>query len=221
MLNQLSIKNVAVIDSLSVEFNGGVSVLTGETGAGKSIIIDSINMILGDRANKELVRYGTDKAVVQAVFDAPEEVCKILEDNDIDVDDGQIIITRQLTSEGKSTARINGMVVTLNVLREIADGLINIHGQHDNQALLTPAKHIAFLDAYAENDEYISQYKAILAKKREIEKKIKSLEMDEQEKMQKIDLLEYQVNEIKKASLVKGEEETLKNNVRYTQMLNR
>ncbi len=210
MLNQLSIKNVAVIDSLSVEFNGGVSVLTGETGAGKSIIIDSINMILGDRANKELVRYGTDKAVVQAVFDAPKEVCKILEDNDIDVDDGQIIITRQLTSEGKSTARINGMVVTLNVLREIADGLINIHGQHDNQALLTPAKHIAFLDAYAENDEYISQYKAILAKKREIEKKIKSLEMDEQEKMQKIDLLEYQVNEIKKASLVKGEEEDLK-----------
>ena len=210
MLNQLSIKNVAVIDSLSVEFNGGVSVLTGETGAGKSIIIDSINMILGDRANKELVRYGTDKAVVQAVFDAPQEVCKILEDNDIDVDDRQIIITRQLTSEGKSTARINGMVVTLNVLREIADGLINIHGQHDNQALLTPAKHIAFLDAYAENDEYISQYKAILAKKREIEKKIKSLEMDEQEKMQKIDLLEYQINEIKKASLVKGEYEELK-----------
>ncbi|MBQ8301494.1 MAG: AAA family ATPase, partial [Clostridia bacterium] len=194
MLNQLSIKNVAVIDSLSVEFNGGVSVLTGETGAGKSIIIDSINMILGDRANKELVRYGTDKAVVQAVFDAPEEVCKILEDNDIDVDDGQIIITRQLTSEGKSTARINGMVVTLNVLREIADGLINIHGQHDNHALLKPANHIAFLDTYAENDEYISQYKAILAKKREIEKKIKSLEMDEQEKMQKIDLLEYQIN---------------------------
>lgn len=210
MLNQLSIKNVAVIDSLSVEFNGGVSVLTGETGAGKSIIIDSINMILGDRANKELVRYGTEKAVVQAVFDAPEEVCKILENNDIDVDDGQIIITRQLTGEGKSTARINGMVVTLNILREISDRLINIHGQHDNQALLTPTKHIAFLDAYAENGEYISKYKAILATKREIEKKIKSLEMDEQEKMQKIDLLEYQISEIKKASLVKGEEEELK-----------
>lgn len=210
MINQLSIKNVAVIDSLSVEFNGGVSVLTGETGAGKSIIIDSINMILGDRANKELVRYGTEKAVVQAVFDAPEEVCKILENNDIDVDDGQIIITRQLTGEGKSTARINGMVVTLNILREISDRLINIHGQHDNQALLTPTKHIAFLDAYAENGEYISKYKAILATKREIEKKIKSLEMDEQEKMQKIDLLEYQISEIKKASLVKDEEEELK-----------
>ncbi len=210
MLKELSIKNVAVIDSLNVEFGSGVSVLTGETGAGKSIIIDSINMILGDRANKELVRYGKDKAVVQAVFNAPQVVCEILEDNGIDVDDDEIIITRQLTSEGKSTARINGMVVTLNVLREIADCLINIHGQHDNQALLTPSKHISFLDAYAENGVYISQYREILLKKNEIEKKIKSLEMDEQEKMQKIDLLEYQINEIKKASLEKGEEEDLK-----------
>lgn len=210
MLNQLSIKNVAVIDSLSVEFNGGVSVLTGETGAGKSIIIDSINMILGDRANKELVRYGTEKAVVQAVFDVPESVAGTLEENGIDVEDGQLIITRQLTSEGRSTARINGMTVTLGELREIADELINIHGQHDNQALLTPSRHVAFLDSYAENDEYISEYKAILGKKREIEKKIKSLEMDEQEKIQKIDLLEYQINEIRKASLVKGEEDDLR-----------
>ena len=210
MLNHLSIKNVAVISKLDVDFHNGMSVLTGETGAGKSIIIDSINMILGDRANKELVRYGTDKAVVQAVFDAPESICAVLEDNDIDVDDGEIIITRQLTAEGKSSARINGMAVTLNVLREISDGLINIHGQHDNQALLTPARHVAFLDAYAGNEEYISQYKEILREKRDIEKKIVSLEMDEQEKIQKIDLLEYQVNEIKKAALQKGEEEDLK-----------
>lgn len=210
MLNSLSIKNVAVIDKLDVEFHNGVSVLTGETGAGKSIIIDSINMILGDRANKELVRYGTDKAVVQAIFDAPQAVCDILADNDIDVDDGQIVITRQLTKEGKSVARINGMVVTLNVLREISDELINIHGQHDNQALLTPARHVAFLDAYASNEEYIGKYKEILQKKRQIEKKLASLEMDEQEKMQRIDLLEYQVNEIKKASLEKGEEADLR-----------
>ena len=210
MLNSLSIKNVAVIDKLDVEFHNGVSVLTGETGAGKSIIIDSINMILGDRANKELVRYGTDKAVVQAIFDAPQAVCDILADNDIDVDDGQIVITRQLTKEGKSVARINGMVVTLNVLREISDELINIHGQHDNQALLTPARHVAFLDAYAGNEEYIGKYKEILQKKRQIEKKLASLEMNEQEKMQRIDLLEYQVNEIKKASLEKGEEADLR-----------
>ena len=210
MLNQLSVRNVAVIDKLDINLHDGVSVLTGETGAGKSIIIDSINMILGDRANKELVRYGTDKAVVQAVFDAPKSVINILEENDIDVEDGTVIITRQVTKEGKSVARINGMVVTLNILREISDRLINIHGQHDNQALLTPIRHITFLDAYADNEEYINRYKDILSKKREIEKKISSLEMDEQEKMQRIDLLEYQVTEIKKASLEKGEEDDLR-----------
>ncbi len=210
MLNHLSIKNVAVIDRLGVDFHSGVSVLTGETGAGKSIIIDSINMILGDRANKGLVRYGSDKAVVQAVFDADESVIPILEENDIDADDGQIVITRQLTGEGKSVARINGMVVTLNVLRDIADKLINIHGQHDSQALLMPAKHISFLDAYAVNDEYIRKYRECLKRKRETEKKIQSLEMDEQEKMRRIDLLEYQVDEISKAELEKGEDEWLK-----------
>lgn len=210
MLNHLSIKNVAVIDKLEASFGEGVSVLTGETGAGKSIIIDSINMILGDRANKELVRYGTDKAVVQAVFDAPEAVTDILAENDIDCEDGQIIITRQLTAEGKSIARINGMAVTLGILRDISDKLINIHGQHDNQALLTPARHVAFLDAYAENEEFVNEYKSMLSQKRAIERQIASLDMEEQEKMQKIDLLEYQVNEIKKASLEKGEEEDLR-----------
>ena len=210
MLNHLSIKNVAVIDKLDVDFHEGVSVLTGETGAGKSIIIDSINMILGDRANKELVRYGADKAVVQAVFDATADALDILAENDIDADDEQIIITRQITRDGKSVARVNGMAVTLNILRDISDSLINIHGQHDNQALLTPVKHTAFLDAYADNQEYINDYREILRKKREIEKRIASLEMDEQEKMQRIDLLEYQVNEIKKASLEKGEEDDLK-----------
>ena len=210
MLNHLSIKNVAVIDELSVDFRGGMSVLTGETGAGKSIIIDSINMILGGIADKELVRYGADKAVVQAVFDAPKEVLDILEQNDIDAEDGQVIITRRITREGKSVARVNGMAVTLNILRDISDTLINIHGQHDNQALLTPAKHTAFLDAYADNGKYIDAYRETLSEKRGIEKKIAALEMDEQEKMRRIDLLEYQVNEIKKASLEKGEEDALK-----------
>lgn len=210
MLNHLSIKNVAVIDKLEVDFKDGVSVLTGETGAGKSIIIDSINMILGDRANKELVRYGTDKAVVQAVFDAPAEVTDILQDNDIDCEDDQIIITRHLTSEGKSIVRVNGMAVTLGLLREISDKLINIHGQHDNQALLTPSKHVSFLDAYALSGELISEYKEILSKKRDLEKQLKALDIDEQEKIRRIDLLSYQVEEIKKASLEKGEEEELK-----------
>lgn len=210
MLNSLSIKNVAVIDSLFVEFHGGVTALTGETGAGKSIIIDAINMILGDRANREVVRYGCDKAVVQAVFDVSESVKGILDENDIDYDEGEIIITRTLTSEGKSSARINGMTVTLGTLRDIADNLINIHGQHDSQALLTPSKHVVFLDAYAEASDTLEKYRADLKERRAIEKSLDALKMDEQEKMQRIDLLDYQVNEIRKANLSKDEEDTLK-----------
>ena len=209
MLEQLSIKNVAVIDRLEVSLKEGVSVLTGETGAGKSIIIDSINMILGSRANKELIRHGKDKAEVQAVFSMNEDVRCVLEENDIDTDDGSIIISRKLTSDGKSTARINGTVVTLNMLRDIADLLINIHGQHDNQALLTPSKHILFLDSYAKDEKLLCEYKEIYKQKKETERRLCELSMDEQEKMRKIDLLSYQVNEIVSAKLSAGEEEEL------------
>lgn len=207
MLEQLTIKNVAVIDSLDVSFKDGVSVLTGETGAGKSIIIDSINMILGERANKELVRHGTDRADVQAVFSMPVQVKDLLCENDIDTDDDGVIISRRITSDGKSTARINGTVVTLNLLRAVADMLINIHGQHDNQALLTPAKHIGFLDAYAHTD--LSRYTAVYEECRSIKKKLSALETNEQERMQRIDLLTYQVNEIDLAHLNEGEEDEL------------
>lgn len=210
MLNHLSVQNVAVIDKLEVSINGGVSVLTGETGAGKSIIIDSINMILGDRANKELVRFGEEKAVVQAVFEANASALKILEENDIDTEDNQIIISRRVTRDGKSVARVNGTVVTLSLLRDIADCLINIHGQHDNQALLTPQKHINFLDDYANTAPLIDTYCLIYEKVRGIKRKIASLEMDEKEKMQRIDLLEYQLKEIASANLTDGEEEDLK-----------
>ena len=206
MLEQLSIKNVAVIDTLDVSFKEGVSVLTGETGAGKSIIIDSINMILGGRANKELIRHGKEKAEVQAVFSMNEEVRRILEENDIDTDDDCVIISRKLTIDGKSSARINGTVVTLNMLRDIADLLINIHGQHDNQALLTPSKHILFLDLYASDEELLEEYKAVYKKKKDTEQKLRELNMDEKEKMQKMDLLSYQVNEIVSAKLSVDEE---------------
>ncbi len=207
MLEQLTIKNVAVIDRLDVSFNTGMSVLTGETGAGKSIIIDSINMILGSRSNKELIRRGTEKAEVQAVFSMTDSVRAILDENEIDTDDDCIIISRRLTADGKSSARINGTAVTLNVLRDIADMLINIHGQHDNQALLTPSKHIAFLDDYA--GTAADEYKSLYHKSRDIEKKLKSLQTNEQERMQKMDLLSYQANEITAAKLEPGEEDEL------------
>lgn len=209
MLEQLTIKNVAVIDKLEVSFKDGVSVLTGETGAGKSIIIDSINMILGSRANKELVRSGTEKAEVQAIFSMSDGVRSFLEDNDIDTDDDGVIIRRIVTRDGKSSARVNGAAVNLNLLREIAGMLINIHGQHDNQALLTPEKHILFLDAYAHTARQLSEYKEKYDRMRAIERRLKSFQTDEQAKMQRIDLLSYQVNEISSANPEPGEEEEL------------
>lgn len=211
MLNTLSIKNVAVIDSLEIDMKKGLSVLTGETGAGKSIIIDSINMILGVRADRELVRRGTEKATVEAIFSADGDVIGILEENDIDVDDNEIIITRRLSSDGKSVARINGTTVTLNLLREIADKLINIHGQHDNQALLNPAMHITFLDEFAKINTHLDKYKELYHKMHSIKKEIERLSIDESQKQQKIDMLTYQINEINIAKLVEGEDEELKN----------
>lgn len=210
MLNQLSIRNVAVIDSLDVSLRGGMTVLTGETGAGKSIIIDSINMILGERASKELIRYGKERAGVQGVFDSNAEITALLEENGIDVEDNRIIITRQINNEGKSVARVNGIIVTLAFVRELASMLINIHGQHDNQALLNPKKHIDFLDSFAQSATLKAKYQSIYREMKSLEKEIKSLQMDEQEKLRRIDLLKYQSEEIAKAMLKEGEEEELK-----------
>lgn len=209
MLEQLTIKNVAVIDRLNVTFSNGLSVLTGETGAGKSIIIDSINMILGDRARKELIRNGTDYAQVEAVFEMTEAVRDVLSENDIDCDDDCVIITRKITADGKSTARINGSAVTLNMLRDIADMLINIHGQHDNQALLTPRKHIGFLDSFAKNNAEFDAYRDIYEKRNRVKKELETLLLNVGERMQRADLLAYQVNEINAANLTEDEEEEL------------
>lgn len=209
MLTGLNIKNVAVIKSLEVGFHNGMTAFTGETGAGKSIIIDSINMILGARASRELVRYGTDKAVVQAVFEASDEVCTLIGERGIDCEDNEIIITRILSAEGKSSARINGIAVTLAELREISERLVNIHGQHDNQALLNPDKHILFLDEYANDETALNKYRELYTKMRSIKKRLATLEMDEKERMQRIDLLEYQINEITEANLIAGEETEL------------
>lgn len=209
MLQQLTIKNVAVIDKLYVELDKGFNVLTGETGAGKSIIIDSINMILGDRAKKELVRKGAEAAEVEAVFAANDALRSVLETEDIDCDDDSIIIKRKITAEGKSTARINGCAVTLNTLREIAGLLINIHGQHDNQALLSPQKHIVFLDSYAKSKNEEEKYRVLYEKCQQLKKRIDKLNCDESERIQRADLLAYQVNEIETANLSPNEEEEL------------
>ena len=206
MLRQLTIKNVAVIDRLSVELGGGLSVLTGETGAGKSIIIDSINIILGSRASKDIIRHGKESAEVEAVFSMSPTVEKMLESFDIDADDDCVIIKRKITSDGKSSARINGCAVTLNTLREISSLLINIHGQHDNQALLSPSKHIEFLDKYAKCENEYSEYKKLYQNRQVLKKTLEELETNVGERMQRADLLSYQVNEIESAKLEADEE---------------
>lgn len=211
MLNSLQIENVAVIQKAEVHFEPGLNVLTGETGAGKSILIDSINAILGNRTSKDLVRTGAAKAVIRASFEnIPLSVQAKLEDAGYERSDA-LLLSREITAEGKTSCRINGMPATAAVLRELCGGLININGQHDSVGLLNPAHHLGILDDYAQNDsiyqEYYALYKELVKVKRELDAMI----TDEAEKQRKIDLLSYQVQEIEDAGLAVGEEQTLEN----------
>ncbi len=210
MLERLHIKNIAVIDEAEIEFNTGFNVLTGETGAGKSIIIDSINMVLGERTSKSIIRNGEKKAVVEAMFsvDNPKAIA-ILEENGIDTEDGMVILYRDINIDGKSLCKINGSMTTASGIREIANTLINIHGQQDNQSLLAPSSHINFLDSYARLYSMIEEYKTEYYKVNEITDKINSLKFDEREKERQTDLYSFQIEEIENAKLVIGEDQQL------------
>ena len=209
MLSSLQIENVAVIQKANVHFEKGLNVLTGETGAGKSILIDSINAILGNRTSKDLVRTGAAKAVIRAAFEnVPPTVLDSLEKAGYERSEA-LLLSREITAEGKSTCRINGMPATAAILRELCGGLININGQHDSVGLLNPAHHESILDAYAQNrteyQEYYAVYRELVKIKRELDAQI----TDESEKQRRIDLLSYQVQEIEDAALTAGEEQTL------------
>ncbi len=212
MLKFLHIENIAVIERSDIEFKPGFNVLTGETGAGKSILIDAINAVLGERVSKDLIRNGCENATVSAVFgNLYDETIMFLKQFDVSPDeDGNILITRKLSLNGKGLIKVNGVPVTAAILREIAHSLINIHGQHDNQALLIPENHIGYIDAIAEDnnlkEEYYSEFKNL----NNIRKELRSLEMDEDEKARKIDILKYQIAEIENAALKVGESEELK-----------
>ena len=211
MLSSLQIENVAVIQKAEVHFEPGLNVLTGETGAGKSILIDSINAILGNRTSKDLVRTGASKAVIRAAFEqVPSAVLDKLEQSGYERSEA-LLLSREITAEGKSSCRINGMPATAAVLRDLCGGLININGQHDSVGLLNPAHHLGILDDYAQNrtvfQEYYTLYRELVQVKRELD----ALITDETEKQRKIDLLQYQVQEIEDAGLTAGEEQTLEN----------
>ena len=209
MLSSLQIENVAVIQKANVHFEKGLNVLTGETGAGKSILIDSINAILGNRTSKDLVRTGAAKAVIRAAFeDVPPAVLDSLEKAGYERSEA-LLLSREITAEGKSTCRINGMPATAAVLRELCGGLININGQHDSVGLLNPARHEGILDAYAQNSAEYQAYYAIYRELAGVKKTLDAMITDESEKQRRIDLLSYQVQEIDDAGLTAGEEQTL------------
>lgn len=209
MLSSLQIENVAVIQKANVHFEKGLNVLTGETGAGKSILIDSINAILGNRTSKDLVRTGAAKAVIRAAFeDVPPAVLDSLEKAGYERSEA-LLLSREITAEGKSACRINGMPATAAVLRELCGGLININGQHDSVGLLNPARHEGILDAYAQNSAEYQAYYAIYRELVGVKKTLDAMITDESEKQRRIDLLSYQVQEIDDAGLTAGEEQTL------------
>ena len=211
MLSSLQIENVAVIQKAEVHFEPGLNVLTGETGAGKSILIDSINAILGNRTSKDLVRTGAAKAVIRAAFEqVPPAVLDKLEQSGYERSEA-LLLSREITAEGKSSCRINGMPATAAVLRELCGGLININGQHDSVGLLNPAHHLGILDDYAQNRTVFQEYYALYRELVRVKRELDALITDEAEKQRKIDLLQYQVQEIEDAELTAGEEQTLEN----------
>ena len=211
MLSSLQIENVAVIQKAEVHFEPGLNVLTGETGAGKSILIDSINAILGNRTSKDLVRTGAAKAVIRAAFEqVPSAVLDKLEQSGYERSEA-LLLSREITAEGKSNCRINGMPATAAVLRDLCGGLININGQHDSVGLLNPAHHLGILDDYAQNRTVFQDYYTLYRKLVQVKRELDALITDEAEKQRKIDLLQYQVQEIEDAGLTAGEEQTLEN----------
>ena len=207
MLSLLHIENIAVIERSEISFDRGFNVLTGETGAGKSIVIDAISAILGERAYRDMIRTGTDKASVRAVFtDVPE--FPWFAENDVPYD-SEVVIQRTITLDGKNICRVNGVPVSVTILRKLGIQLINIHGQHDSASLFDEDNHLSFLDAFGDNEAlreaYLEKYQAVMKLRREIDR----LNMDESEKLRRMETLRYQIAEIQRAELTEGEDEEL------------
>lgn len=207
MLTQLHIANIAVIEKADIEFGKGLTVLTGETGAGKSIIVDSLGAVLGARTSRELVRTGADKGLVSAVFES-NNADEWLKDNDIEPED-EIIIQRRISAEGKNSCRVCGVPVSVSQLRELGALLLDIHGQNDGRQLMDEANHLAYLDSYGDYGETIGRFKAAYADYKACKKEIQRLSMDEIEKERMADSLQYQIDELEKAQLKVGEEDEL------------
>ena len=209
MLSQLFIKNVAVIESASIDFENGFNVFTGETGAGKSILIDSINAVLGGRTSRDLVRTGEGKAVVSAVFtDISKETEKVLEELGYDIED-ELLISREISAEGKSICKVNMRPATAGVLKQLSSVLIDVHGQHDSAVLQNPELHIGYIDSFGNTESELSEYRESFKKLKSVDREIKKIISDDSDKTARIDMLKFQISEIESAAIEEGEEEEL------------
>ena len=204
MLNELHIENIAVIEKADISFTAGLNVLTGETGAGKSIVIDSIGAVLGDRVSRELVRYGTERAVVTASFDMSAEIEQYLRENEIDVED-ELVLQRRIGADGKSSCRVCGVPVSAVQLRELASLLVDIHGQNDGRQLMDEHRHLGYLDRFGVPQELRDKYAAAYERFRTVRAQIDALRLDEEEKDRLRDRLSYRIEELEKAELRSGE----------------
>jgi len=212
MLQSLTIENIAVIRHARLEdIPPGFVVMTGETGAGKSIVIDAINAVLGERTSRDLIRTGADSARVTALFaETGPEVASLLETIDLPVEEnGDLILSRAITLSGKNNCRVNGVPVTVAILKQLGNALVNIHGQHDSQALLDSARHVGFIDAMAENASLREEYRGAYLSLRALQKEQASLQIDENEKARRLDMLRHQVDELEQAEIVPGERAAL------------
>ena len=202
MISTLHIKNIGIIEDLSIDLNKGLNVLTGETGAGKTLIIDSLQIISGGRFSKEMIRKGENNSFVELCMYEPEYE---------NSEDGNIIVSREINLNGKNMCKINGRMVTVNELKEFMKNFIEIHGQNDNQNLLDNKKHLGYLDGFSGNElkELTDEYKKLYNKYNEIKREFKANYGDEKEKQRKLDLLQYQINEIEEANLKQNEDKEL------------
>ena len=208
MLEVLHIENIAIIEEADIRFEAGFNALTGETGAGKSIVIDALSAVLGQRTSRELIRTGADKAFVSAVFSGVDSA--IAEEQGVTPEeDGSLLLQREIHSDGKSVCRVGGRPVTVGQLKALGSRLLNIHGQHDGQQLLDEEQHLQFLDSFGKLESLINTYAEKYNSFTAIQRKIQSLQMDESEKARRVDTLTYQINELERAKLRAGEEEEL------------
>ena len=208
MLSLLHIENIAVIEQAEISFDRGFNVLTGETGAGKSIVIDAISAILGERTYRDVIRTGTDRAFVSAVFtDVPE--LPWFAENRVPYAPEELLIQREIYGDGKNVCRVNGRPVTVALLKKLGASLINIHGQHDSQQLFDETKHLGYLDLFARNQAELATYQAAYGRVEALRREKEHLTMDEGEKLRRVEALQFQLEEIQRAELQPGEDEAL------------